>query len=95
MWDKREINLGEIKPNTKHSVKFIYTGEEDIESVAVSCQCTTPEIDRELGVVNVTYSAGTLYPYKGETTKNVHKSIKVYFKDGSMDLLKITAKIVA
>ena len=82
MWDKLEINLGDILENSVHKLKFTHLEPLKIVEMIASCGCTTPVYDIKTGDVNVTYKAGKVpkhLRYKGSFI--TFKEVKVYTED--------------
>lgn len=96
-WRQRQINLGDTNVGEKRKFSFMSTGElPEIETITASCGCTTPEYNKEEGVLIVNFKAGKIPKHlQGKQNYyNTSKYITVFYKNGLKDVLSFTSKII-
>lgn len=89
-WERLHIEIGTIKPETKHVLTFRlkeFPTDFKVEKIEVSCGCTTPNFDAEDGVLTAIFKASKIpkhLQYKNEFT--TVKSIIVHSNKGKYTL---------
>lgn len=94
-WIRRRINLGTIKQNSKHILKYESNGTLSIHSISPGCaECTT--INGYDGkTLTVTYRTGSL-PVQLKNNpgyQDVRKVVTITYEDGDKETLDFTARI--
>ena len=95
-WKSKYIDAGSIIEKSKRGIAFQATENiPEIMSLQSSCGCTTPEYDKETGVLRVIYSAGKVPIHLRQSTKKtiVTQSITVTYVDGTKDILSFDITI--
>jgi len=64
MWEKEEINIGDVEVGEKYTVTFKYNGDLSVLKISTSCGCTVPKIENNKVVVIYTPKPGKTYPYE-------------------------------
>jgi hypothetical protein len=94
VWDKTEINIGNILEGSTPEVEFRYKGDLAINDIVVSCGCLTPVFDKETGILKVKFKSGKVpvhLRYKGEMV--VNKTVNIYGKKIPKTTLTISATV--
>lgn len=80
MWISQHLELEPIKEGqSRKNIEFKYEGDINITSIVPACSCTTPEFNKETGILSVNYKGETIphhLRYKNSfTTKKVMKVV--------------------
>jgi len=94
-WDKTKVDLGEVKQGKRSVIEFRAIRELDIEQLSSSCGCSKPDYDKKNRVLRVYYNAGEVpYHRRKDGFYITEKSIDVRYRDGGMDKLSFSVKVV-
>jgi len=96
MWQTTTVNLGIIHPGQSRKAIFIWDGDfPEIDKVIASCGCMNPGFSPGKKEVYTTIKINDFPKHmKGVGEVNITKNIVVYYKNGSKEVLYITAKLV-
>lgn len=93
-WKNKIINLGEVTEGEKQTIIFKALEPLDISTLTSSCGCTTPVYNKDKNQIKVQFTPGSIpvhLKYLGQYS--TIKTVAVWYKDGSHEILKIKATI--
>lgn len=93
-WKNMTKNLGRIVVGKKQTVVFQANETLDIANITSSCGCTKPFYSKSKNQISVEFTPGKIpihLALEGQYTTT--KTVTVYYKDGSKDILSIKANV--
>lgn len=87
-WVNNTVDIGDVVGDTK--INILFTGKEGIpkiRSVSTGCGCTSYSYDKKNRILKVVYRTGRFIK-----EVKIHRLIKVFYIDGTYDVLGFTGK---
>lgn len=92
-WEKTEIDLGKVKPGTKHIIDFKYKGELEVNrnifgklDIISSCGCTSAKHINKDKIIRVEFTVPDIpihLQQVGNKTLPIRKSVNVGYKESN------------
>ena len=93
-WEKKIIDIGPVKVGTKLDIIFKATRPLEIENIKVGCTCTKYHYSNKDNVLLVKYKAGSIpFHLRAVGFYTISKTLSIYYKDGTMDVLSFKVKV--
>lgn len=91
-FETQEKDLGRIRRHSVHTVVFKALDDiPEIKNILVGCGCTKPKYNAETKELTVIYKAGEIPRHIIVGNQNITKYVTINYKDGSSEVLTITA----